>query len=242
MSQSALQSVQPLRATAIGPFYLVMACLLAGIAVLGFSSTVPGDLAAPGFPWLLWVHAAVFTAWLALFVAQPALIMGKSLRWHRRLGWAGAGLAVAMVTLGFIAVMMGLLSGNVPSFYPHGLFLIRGALTLLVFGGLVAAAVRQRRRPEWHKRLILCASIMVVVPGLERAMPLLVFGAYWPFVVDGVVDMIALAGPVHDMIVRRRVHPAYVWGVGTIAAGQVLTDIIAPSPVATALLHVLGTK
>ena len=52
------------------PFYLVMSLLLAGIAVLGFSRTMPGGLSAPGFPALLWVHAAAFTAWVLLAVAR----------------------------------------------------------------------------------------------------------------------------------------------------------------------------
>jgi len=46
-----------------------MSGVLAGIAILGFSRTVPGDLATPGFPALLWMHAAVFTSWVLLFVA-----------------------------------------------------------------------------------------------------------------------------------------------------------------------------
>jgi hypothetical protein len=55
------------------PFYLVMSVLLAGIAVYGFSHTVPGDFVMPGFAALLWVHGGVFTAWLVLCIAQPAL-------------------------------------------------------------------------------------------------------------------------------------------------------------------------
>ncbi len=222
------------------PFFLIMSVLLAGIAVFGFSHTVPGDLAAPGFPPVLWVHAAVFTAWILLLVLQPVLVQSGSIRLHRRLGWAGVALACAMVALGAIAILLALRAGTVPPFYPHGLFLMRGAIGLLLFAGLVAAGALQRRKPGWHKRLMLCASIVVVLPGLERAMPLYLFGADWPFAVDGLIDAIALAGPAADLIGERRIHPAYLWALGAIGAGQLAVYVLAPSIVASSLLATLG--
>ena len=224
------------------PFYLIMSLVLAGIAVAGFSRTVPGDFAVPGFPALLWLHAAVFTAWMLLFVAQPALTMAGSLRLHRRLGWLGAGLACAMVALGSIAILMALWADQVPPFYPHGLFVMRGLLALALFAGLVVAGVGNRRRPAWHKRLILCASIIVVVPGLERAMPIPMLGPHWYLVVDAVIDVIALAGPCVDLAAHRRVHPAYLWGVGAILLCQLTVDATASSSLANALLRGLGTR
>ncbi len=221
-------------------FYLGMSLALVAIVVLGFSQTVPFDLAAPDFPALLTVHAAVFTAWVLLFVAQPALVVRGSLRLHRRLGWLGVGLAVAMVGLGGSAILLGLWSGHVPGFYPHGLFLVRGFLALILFAGLVAGGVVLRRRGEWHKRLMLCAAIVVVGPGLERALPLPLFGALWPLVADGVLDLVALAGPAVDWIVRGRVHPAYGWGVGAIVGTQVVVDAVSYSPLAALLLRFAG--
>jgi uncharacterized membrane protein YozB (DUF420 family) len=222
------------------PFFLVMALALAGIALLGFSRTVPQDFVDPDFPLFLGLHGAIFTAWMLLFVAQPALIINGSAALHRRLGWVGAALACAMVALGSAAILFALKNNTLPPFYPPGLFLARGVISLLMFAGLVTASVLRRRRPEWHKRLILCASIVVVVPGLERALPLPLFGDAWPFVVDGVVLAIALAGPAADLLRRGRVHPAYAWGVGAILLGQVSTDLLAPSPATAALVRMVG--
>jgi hypothetical protein len=73
-------------------------------------------------------------------------------------------------------------------------------------------------------------------------MPIPLLGPYWFVVVDAVVDLIALAGPAVDLVYRRRVHPAYVSGVGAIVLGQVIVDVLAPSPVATALLHAVGAS
>ena len=221
------------------PFYLVMTVVLMAIVVFGFSHTVPGDLQVPDFPVLLVVHGAIFGAWVLVALAQPALVMNGSLALHRRLGWVGVALAVAMVVLGASAVVLALWADSVPPFYPHGLFVIRGLIGLVVFAALVGAAVARRRQAGWHKRLMLCASIAVIVPGLERAMPLFLFGARWPFVVDGVVDALLLAGPIVDWVVRRRIHPAWLWGGGVIVGGQVLVYALAPSPVAQAMLHAL---
>jgi hypothetical protein len=230
------------KTTAGRSFYLVMALVLAVIATLGFSHTVPGDLAPPGLPLLLIAHAAVFVAWVLLFVAQPAFVVTGSLALHRTLGWVGIALAVAMVAMGGSAILFALHADTVPFFYPHGLFLVRGMVGLCVFAGLIVAAVARRRRGEWHKRLMLCASIVVIVPGLERALPVPAFGASWPFIVDGAADLLALAGPARDLIARGRIHPAYYWGVGAIVAGQALVDVVSPSSVAVAMLHAVGAR
>ena len=117
---------------------------------------------------------------------------------------------------------------------------MRGVVGLAVFAGLLAAAIRLRRRIEWHKRLMLCAAITVVVPGLERGLPLPLFGAAWPFVADGVLDLIALAGPVADLLARRRIHSAYARGSGTIVAGQAIVDLAASLSVAVVMLRPVG--
>jgi hypothetical protein len=185
-------------------------------------------------------HRLLFIAWMVLFIVQPALIASRNVALHRRLGWLGLFLAVAMVGLGCAAILFALRNGTLPPFYPPGLFLIRGILCLAGFAGLVAAAIAQRRRAEWHKRLILCASIIVITPGLERALPVLFLGPHWYVIVDFVTLTIALIGPAVDLASRRRIHPAYMFGIGTILLVQVVTDILSPTPVATFLLRAVG--
>jgi hypothetical protein len=223
-------------------FYLVMSVGLVALVAYGFSQTVPGDFSTPGFPPFLAVHGAVFAAWMLLFVAQPALVAAGKTNVHRTLGWLGVALAFAMVTLGGYAILFGLWSGQVPPFYPHGLFLIRGTIELGTFAGLVVAGIVTRRKPHWHKRLLLCATVVVTLPALERALPLALFGTEWSLVVDRIVDAIFLIGPVVDLIERRRVHPAYLFGVGAVLIGQTASNLLAPSPIVAALLHALGAR
>jgi hypothetical protein len=221
--------------------YVIMSIVLLGLVVFGFSHTFPGDFSTPGFPVFLAVHGAVFAAWIVLFVAQPMLVVTGNTRIHRKLGWLGLAIAIAMVGLGEYAVLFGLWSGQLPPFYPHGLFLIRGTIGLVTFFGLVIAAIVNRRKPQWHKRLLLCATVVVTLPALERSLPIPAFGAGWPLVVDSIADTILLIGPITDLVARRRVHPAFVVGVCAVVLGQATTDLLAPSPIATALLHALGT-
>jgi uncharacterized membrane protein YozB (DUF420 family) len=222
------------------PFYLIMSLVMAAVIIGGFSTTVPGDFAPrPGLPLLLHVHGAVFTLWVMIFVAQPALIFRGSVRLHRRIGMAGAGLAVAMVVMGIAATLFSIRYDMIPSFFPPRIFLVMNLIGITVFGGLVGYGVKLRHRPEWHKRLMLCATVSILGPGLGRLLPMGSFGPAAPLVMFGVIALFAFAGPVYDLIVLRRVHPAYRWGVAAILGSMALIGPIAFSPPATALMAIV---
>jgi hypothetical protein len=222
MTTSSFES-QPQPVRDVGrSFYLGLSLAMAAVFVGGFSRTVPDDfLGTPALPLLLHIHGAVFTVWVLLFVAQPALIARGSIRLHRRIGWAGAGLAVAMVVMGIAATLFAVRHRAVPPFFPATVFLVMNVIGILAFGALVAAGVRLRRRPAWHKRLMLCATISILGPGLGRLLPMPSFGAAAPLVMFGAILSFAIAGMMADLIVRHRIHPAYIWGTGVI----LLTDL-----------------
>jgi hypothetical protein len=221
-------------------FYLVMSLLMAAVFVAGFSTTVPGDFSpTPGLPILLHVHGAVFTCWVLLFVAQPAFVMRGSVALHRKVGLIGAGLAAAMVVMGLAATFLALRINMVPPFFPRGVFLVMNSIGILVFGALVAAGVALRHKAEWHKRLMLSATVSILGPGLGRLLPMSSFGAAAPLVMFAVIAAFAFAGPIADMIVRRRVHPAYFWAVGAIMISEVIIGPLAFSPATKAVLKLL---
>lgn len=221
-------------------FYLIMALLMAAVFVAGFSTTVPGDFSpSPGLPLLLHIHGAVFTLWVLVFVAQPAFVARGSLKLHRQVGMFGAVLAGAMVVMGLAATFYAVRYHRVPSFFPPSIFLVMNGIGILVFGGLVAGGVALRRKAEWHKRLMLCATVSILGPGLGRLLPMGSFGKAAPLVMFGVIALFAFAGPVVDLIVRKRVHPAYVWGVSAILISMILIGPLAFSPPALALLKAI---
>ncbi|RRN62233.1 hypothetical protein [Caulobacter sp. 602-1] len=217
-------------------FYLIMSLLMAAVFVGGFSTTVPGDFAPPGLPLLLHVHGAISTCWVLLFVAQPAFIARGSLKLHRQVGMAGAGLAGLMAIMALVATVFAIRYGRIPPFFPPPIFLFLNLLGILAFAGLIAGGVALRRKAEWHKRLMLCATITILGPGLGRLLPMPSFGEAAPLVMFGVILLFGLAGPVADLVTRKRVHPAYAWGLAAIVLSNVLVAPLAFSPLGQTLL------
>src|SRR5580700_8213786 len=90
-------------------FYLCMSLLIAAVVVYGFSHTVENKLshANPRRPILLWVHAILFSSWVAFYITQSVLVRVRKVELHRTLGWAGAALGTSMVVVGpWVAVVM----------------------------------------------------------------------------------------------------------------------------------------
>lgn len=221
-------------------FYLILSLLMAAVFVGGFGQTVPDDFThKPGLPLLLHVHGAVFTLWVFVFVAQPAFVARGSIRLHRQVGMAGAWLAGLMVVMGVAATVFAIRYKFIPSFFPPTIFLVLNLLGILTFGGLVAGGIALRRDAEWHKRLMLCATISILGPGLGRLLPMDSFGAAAPLVMFAAILLFAVAGPIADLVVRKRVHPAYGWGVAAIALSNLLVAPLALTPPAQMLLRLL---
>ena len=102
-SKSTSNTMTPIKVFLSRYFYFSMSLVFAALVVWGFSRTVDASLvhANPPRPVLLWFHGAAFSTWVVFFIAQSALVRVHRVSVHRLLGWFGAGLAVAMVVLGF---------------------------------------------------------------------------------------------------------------------------------------------
>ena len=218
-------------------FYLIMSLAMAAVILGGFSSTVPGDFTGKrGLPLLLHVHGGVFTLWVILFVAQPAFIARGSVALHRKIGWLGAAIAAAMLVMGIAATLYSIRYNMFPSFFPPRIFLVMNLIGIVVFAALVAGGIAYRHRAEWHKRLMLCATISILGPGLGRQLPMDSFGAAAPLVMFGAIALFAFAGPVVDLVIWRRIHSAYYWGVAAILGSMAIIPPVAFSPLGGAAL------
>jgi uncharacterized membrane protein YozB (DUF420 family) len=239
---TAIEAGRRTPATVGRPFYLILSLLMAAVFVGGFSQTVPDDFThRPGLPLLLHVHGAVFTLWVVVFVAQPAFIARRALKLHRQVGMAGAWLAGLMVIMGVAATIFAIHEKFIPPFFPPTVFLVLNLLGIVTFGALIAGGIALRRDAEWHKRLMLCATVSILGPGLGRLLPMASFGDAAPLVMFAAILLFALAGPLADLLVRRKVHPAYAWGVAAIVLSNLLVAPLAMTPPAQALLkHIQG--
>lgn len=209
--------------------FLGLAIAMAVTIVAGFSMQLAMGRSTFAAPWPVHLHALVFFGWTALYVLQNALVATGSVALHRRLGWIGAGWAAAVVVIGVATTVMMVRRGSAPFFFQPAFFLFMNSLSVLCFGGLVGAAIRLRRRTDWHRRLMTCGMAGLTGPAFGRLlpMPLLIPWAAWA--VFAAILILPLIGLVVDTRRRGRVHPAWLWGIGALTITQLAMGIMAGS-------------
>ncbi|NNM75727.1 hypothetical protein HJG53_02235 [Sphingomonas sp. ID1715] len=212
------------------------------LVVTAFSVQLAAGRSTFASPWPVHLHAISFFGWIFFYLLQNALVATGSVALHRRLGWIAAFYVPALVAIGIGTVVRMVRHGTVPFFFTPAYFLVMDPATLLVFAGLVTAAIRLRRKSDWHRRLMLCGMCMLLGPAFGRLlpMPLLVPFAGLAAATPGL--LFPLAGMIAD---RRRdgsVHPAWFWGVGVMLATFASMELIGRSPAAARLAEAVAAN
>ncbi|MGE0623169.1 MAG: hypothetical protein AB7O54_11165 [Pseudomonadales bacterium] len=197
-------------------FFLLMAVAIAVTVVSAFSLWLAAGISSFTSPWLVHVHAVSFMAWIALYVAQNTLVFRNDVARHRRLGRVGIGLGIWMVVVGLVLTPWTLAAHRSPPFFTPAYFLAMDWINIVVFGGLLAAALRLRRQTDWHRRLMLSATICVMAPACGRLLILTLDGFTTASLVGSQLAILAVA-VVADLAIRGRVHNAYLWGAAALA-------------------------
>jgi hypothetical protein len=140
-----------------------------------------------------------------LLITQSSLVASGRVDIHRRLGIAGFLLACAMLILGILAATDSLVREAGPVGRDAKFFYIIPLSNILIFAVLTFFAFRARFNPAAHKRLILIATMGLLVASL--------------FSYIFVVLMVA-----YDLWSTRKVHPATLW------AGTFLVSVEQVSP------------
>ena len=220
-------------------FFLRASIAMAFVIVAGFSLQFAMGRSTFAAPPLVHAHAVVFMGWVTIYVLQNTLAAKGNIALHRRLGWIGAGWIVAMLVLGCMVTVAMARRGQVPFFFQPAHFLIFDPITLIAFAGLVIAAIRLRRRTDWHRRLHYCGMSLLLGPGFGRLLPM-PFLQPWAFEATFAALMIFPAVGVWSDIRRTgRAHPAWRWGIGTMIGSVILTEAITYSPVGAAIYRVV---
>jgi hypothetical protein len=193
-------------------FYPGMAIFAAAVIIFGFARTyyLKEFFGTPPLPWLVHLHGAVMTTWMALFIAQTTLVEKGRTDVHRRLGVAGGFLAAAIVIIGPLLAVHSVQRGHHPPGVNPLAFMAVPFGDVVVFGTLVGAALYYRRRPEFHKRLMLVATIAILPPGVAR-WPLQ-FLPKGPLLFFGIPDLVLLGCIAYDYAKTRRLNPAFALG------------------------------
>lgn len=195
-------------------YYPALAMLVLVVAIIGFSKTFFAPLFAGTFAAsaIIWVHASLMFSWVVLFMAQAMLIRTGNFKWHQRMGAIGASLVVLIIPF-TIATGASVLPRDLANMGEAGYSaFLPVIIEAFLFGGLVSTAIWLRKRPDYHKRLMLLATLSALGPAWFRFRhffpqvenPVVVF-AFWL----AIVPMFAAA--ILDAWQSRRVHPVFLY-------------------------------
>ena len=218
-------------------FFPAMSLVLIVLVFLGFAPTYYlRPVSAGPIPAYLHVHGAAMTAWFLLLVVQTALIATRRRSLHRRLGIAGACVAAVIVVLNPLVVVWSvphLMAGN-GSTSLTALIVVADLLLVGIFAALVGLAIRWRRYPETHGRMLVLASLAVSGPALGR-LSLNLAGTPLPGVIA--LMTLPLLVIIHDRMVMKWVHPVSGWGAAAIAGSTLISIAIANTAAGAAIVQ-----
>jgi hypothetical protein len=191
-------------------FHVIAIHAIAALVLAGFARTfyLKYWFDTPMLTRLLQLHGVMFTAWLVLHFTQARLIAAHRVDLHRRLGIAGGVLGYSMFFVGVAAAVQSAALGKMPTDAPPLVFMSVPIGTITVFMLLLTAALLMRRRADWHKRLMLLATIALVIPAAARLSSYFT-GRNTPAI--GIVVTILLVAwcCIEDRRRIGRIHPAY---------------------------------
>ena len=182
----------------------------------------------PNLTLVVHAHGLVMAAWIALFLTQTLLIARHRVDLHRRLGMFGVGLAVLVILAGVPTLIHGAARQSHDVHSTRFLWMLAAfdGIALVVFAGLVGAAILLRRRGDYHKRLMLLATLSLLGPAFGRLMS-------YAKGLRGHIDIevlllcagTVLACAIVDKVRLHRLHPTFLWGGASVIGMDVATYI-----------------
>jgi hypothetical protein len=192
-------------------FFLFMGLAIVAENVLGFTRVfLKTDQAQELHSDWVKIHALAFAGWLLLFVLQASLIASGRPDIHRRVGIGGIALACLMVGLTIISGISSYLHNPQRTAIEHVMVDITVHVAVFIFAGFVIAGILLRNKPEFHKRLMLMATMAVGLRWPPYIVHLL-FGVTLPAYFEQIGYV--LAAILFEGLVYRRVNPVFIWGL-----------------------------
>jgi hypothetical protein len=202
-------------------FYIGVALLMIAIALAGFWPRFYGPVSTGAAldprssHALIYLHSTLFMGWLFMLLAQAFLARSGYIRVHLKVG-------PILATYGFAIAAVGTYAGLVLAARrtQFGFTLDQAAsfafvttTDMLVFAGLLSAAVLWRRVPETHKRLMVLATWSLAIVGFNR----LLFNNFpvlleYRWLTMFLMPLPAILGIGYDLAAGRRPHT--IWWVG----------------------------
>lgn len=225
-SQQVLEEVPTAATRTRGERLFLWGAAVALVVVLGgFARTyyLRSFLQEDTLPALVHLHGLVMTLWFGTLLAQVLLVRSGNVRFHRKLGVAGIGIAALVLIVGTAVAIVGARLGHTPG-PPPLIFLAIPLGDMVVFATLVTLAVVYRKRADFHKRYMLMASLGILTAAVARVQFLQAGGLPLFF---GITDLILVGFVLTDTVGKRRLHPAFLVGLLVVIGSQVARFLIA---------------
>lgn len=216
-------------------FFSGLAIALAATTLIGFAPTyylvtIFNGTTARGLPAemvltpMVHLHGLTGSLWMLLLVAQTSLVAADRRDIHMRLGILAIPLAAAIAVTALIVAFEAARRGNAPPGWTSPQFLLIQFGTLGGFLIFATLGLIWRRYSDYHKRLMMLATISMMVPACGRLWRILGGGELARGAVGGMMltDLFVLALAIYDWKSRGRLHPVTLWGGAALVALQPL--------------------
>jgi hypothetical protein len=217
-------------------FFFGVSVALLLFALIGFSptyylvsilngTTTRGVAAGASLTPLVHLHAAFGTVWLLLLVAQTGLVSADRRELHMKLGMLALPVGLMFAVTAYIVAVDAARRGSTPPGWAPAQFLLIQLVSVVAFVVFASIALLWRRYSDWHKRLIILATVAIMVPAGGRLWGMLGGRALAPGAIGGMclcaLFLISLVA--FDLRSRGRLHPATLWGGAALVLGQLLS-------------------
>ena len=196
-------------------FYLLLGATGLVAIAIGFSTTyvIPMAERRLHVPPIVHLHGLAALMWVLLLVVQASLVRSAQTGLHMIMGRGALPLAIF---IWFSGIFTGIWAArrDIPSQGLTASASLLGTVTgLSIFLTLAIAAVWQRRRPDWHKRLIGLATIALLWPAFFRWRHLMPMVPR-PEIVFALLlaDAPILVAALRDKVRYGRIHPVWLYG------------------------------
>ncbi|WP_339826879.1 adenylate cyclase [uncultured Parasphingorhabdus sp.] len=199
-------------------FFVRFSIILAAVIIFGFAQfSMRGMVNFQAVPRWVHLHGILMLGWLGLIVAQNILIQRGKTALHRKIGWLGGGLALIICVTGLYTGYMAVQLQRFPPFFNGSYFLALVLVEMLVFAAMVVWAIMLRRQTQWHRRIMIGATLIALEPAFGRLLPMPLLGDWgeWLILLCQLVFVVVLAR--HDQKIIGHIHPA------TLATGAIVT-------------------
>jgi hypothetical protein len=222
-------------------FFGSMAVALGLATLIGFAPSYyfHDYFGRPAVPPILHLHGLVFSAWVLTYIGQTALISAGQPKLHRTVGGFAVALAIAVCLLGIVVAIERGRNGVPPPGRDPASFLIYPFVSIGMFAWLFGLALLRRNKAQHHKRLMLLATLSLVVTPMARLSKML----YSPWIppIGGmlIADLFLIALVGFDLKTRGKLHPATMLGGGVFLVSEPLRVLISQTQVWQRFAHTL---